>query len=178
MDAPPEERADGEYDRARPDHDAGHGDDAVYAATLDHKIGHFLLEYREIRLALEHRANLAPIQRAIGLRARGAHRGTLARVQRAELDARAIDRARHRAAEGVDLAHEVALADAADRRIAAHRPERLDGLRKEERAPAHPGRGECGLGAGVAATDHDDVEDFHRLQRLDAKPPLYGILRG
>ena len=86
--------------------------------------------------------------------------------------------ARQCAAEGVDLAHEVALADAADRRIAAHRPERLDGLRKEERAPAHPGRGECGLGAGVAATDHDDVEDFHRLQRLDAKPPLYGILRG
>jgi hypothetical protein len=52
----------------------------------------------------------------------------------------------------------VALADPTDRRVAGHLPQGLDAVRQQQRAPAHAGGGERGLGAGVAATDHDDVE--------------------
>jgi hypothetical protein len=49
------------------------------------------------------------------------------------VDCRGIGRARHQPVEGVDLAHEMALAEAADRRIAAHRADRL--ARSNETSP-------------------------------------------
>jgi hypothetical protein len=52
----------------------------------------------------------------------------------------------------------VSLANTANRGIAAHLPQRLDALGQEERAGS-PARGrQRGLGAGMAATDDDDVE--------------------
>jgi hypothetical protein len=41
--------------------------------------------------------------------------------------------ARHRAAQRVDLLDQMALADAADRRVAAHLAERLDVVRQQQR---------------------------------------------
>jgi hypothetical protein len=52
----------------------------------------------------------------------------------------------------------VALADAADRRVAAHLPQRLDVVGEQQRLAAHAGGGQGGLGAGMAATNDDDVE--------------------
>ena len=77
------------------------------------------------------------------------------RVQDAEVDAGAIDRARHRAAERVDLLRRDAPCRCRRSRVAAHLPQRLEVLRQEQRAHAHAGRGERGLGAGVAAADDD-----------------------
>ena len=65
---------------------------------------------------------------------------------------------RHRAAERVDLLDQVALADAADGRIAAHLPQRLDVVREQQGAPAHARSRERGFGARMAAADHDHVE--------------------
>ena len=62
-----------------------------------------LLEQREVGLVLEPAANGRAIERAIRLRARRAHRGALARVQRAELDARLVRDDGHRSAERIDL---------------------------------------------------------------------------
>ena len=76
----------------------------------------------------------------------------------------AIGRARHGAAERVDLLDQVALADAADGRVAAHLAERLDALREQQRARTHARSGQRGLGAGVAAADHDDVKCACRSQ--------------
>ena len=92
---------------------------------------------------------------------RGANRRTLATVENAELDAGLVRRQCHRAAERIDLPDEVALADPADRRIAAHRAERLDALRQQQRTGAHARRRrERGLRTGVTAANHQDVEDF------------------
>ena len=85
-------------------------------------------------------------------------RPALGRVQRAPLDAGAIGRTRHRAAQRVDFLDQVALADAADGRIAAHLPERFDVVRQQQRARAHARGRERGFGAGMAAADDDDVE--------------------
>ena len=122
------------------------------------EIGDLLLEQLQIRLRLEQAADRALVQLAVGLRPRGAHRGSLARVQRAELDAGLVGGERHGAAERIDLLDQVALADAPDRRIAAHLPERLDVVREQQRAPAHARGRERRLGARVAAADHDHVE--------------------
>ena len=61
----------------------------------------------------------------VDLRARALHSGALAPVQQAELNARAVGHPAHDAVQRVDLAHEVALAKAADRRIAGHRADRF-----------------------------------------------------
>ena len=52
----------------------------------------------------------------------------------------------------------MALADAADGRVAAHLAQRLDGLREQQRARAHAGGRERGFGARVAAADDDYVK--------------------
>ena len=150
--------ADSQHDRARAKLDTERCDGATHAPAFDDEIGNFLLKEREIRLILEHRANRLSIERPIGLCSRRAHRRALARIQRAELDARSIGSACHHAAEGIDFLDEMALANAADRRIAAHRAERLDVVRKQERPHAHARRCERAFGAGVAAADDDHVE--------------------
>ena len=62
------------------------------------------------------------------------------------------------AVEGVDLADQVALAQAADGRVAGHLADRLELVGEQQRARAQPrGRGR-GLAAGVAAADDDHVE--------------------
>ena len=69
----------------------------------------------------------------VGLRAGGPHRRPLRAVEDAELDPGLVGGHRHGAAQRVDLLDQVALADAADRRIAAHLPERLDAVRQQQR---------------------------------------------
>src|SRR5580700_9642598 len=153
-----EESAHGQHHRARREGDTGDSDHAGNAAALDGEIRHLLLKEGEVRLALERHANGAPVELPVRLRARGAHRRTLARVQGAKLDAGAIGAARHGAAERVDLTNQMTLADAADGGVAAHLAQSVDALRQEQRAHSHARRGERSLGACVAAADHDDLE--------------------
>ena len=104
----------------------------------------------------------------IGLGAGSPHRGALAAVQGAELDAGVIGAARHDAAECVDLADQVALADAADRRVAAHLPERVDAVGEQQRAGAPAGGRQGGFGAGMAAADDDHVENLRKSHGIQA----------
>ncbi len=71
--------------------------------------------------------------------------------------------AAHQAVERIDLAHQMALAEAADRRVARHHADRRGGMRQQRRARA--GARRCGrrLGAGMAAADHD----AHRMPLID-----------
>jgi hypothetical protein len=52
----------------------------------------------------------------------------------------------------------VSLADAADRRIAGHLPQRFDAVGKQQGTPAHTRRRERSLRACVPATDDYDPE--------------------
>ena len=89
-----------------------------------------LLKQGQIRLRLEQPANASLVQLPVGLGAGGPHRGSLAGVQRAKLNSSLVGGDRHRTAESIDLPDEVALADAADGRIAAHLPQSLDAVRE------------------------------------------------
>ena len=64
--------------------------------------------------------------------------------------------ARHGAAEGVHLLHQMPLADAADGRVAAHLAEGFDVV--GEQGGASGPRRRSGFGAGMAAADNDHVE--------------------
>ncbi len=57
--------------------------------------------------------------------------------------------------QGIDLTHQVTLADTADRRVAAHLPQRVDAVGQEQRARTASGRRQGGFGAGVAAANDD-----------------------
>ncbi len=65
--------------------------------------------------------------------------------------------------ERVDFLDQVALADAADRGVAGHLPERLDVVGEQQRARAHARGGERGFGAGMAAADDDHVETIGEI---------------
>ena len=147
--------ADGQHDGARAKFDAALGDHAHHPIAFDLQIGRFLLEQRQIRLGLEHAADGALVELPVGLRTRGAHRRSLARVQGAKLDAGLIGGERHGAAQGIDLLDQMALADAADGRIAAHLAQRLDVVGEQQGAQAHARSRQRGFGAGMAAADHD-----------------------
>ncbi len=142
------------------------------AGIVEREIVDRLLEQREVRLAFEARPDGLTIEHAVRLRAGGAHRRSLARVEGAELDASLVGGKRHGSAQRVDLLDEVPLADSADRRITRHLTERFDAVGQQQRAPAHPCGGERRLGPGMAAADDDDVEsswedhDFNRISAV------------
>ena len=111
----------------------------------------------EARRLGEQRRHRLAVELAVGLGARPPHRRPLAAVQHAELDAGAVDRPAHDAVERVDLAHQMALGEPADRRVARHLADRRAAVRQQRRARADPRRRGRRLTAGMAAADHDDV---------------------
>ena len=83
------------------------------------------------------------IESAVGLDARALHRRPLAAVEHAAVDRGAVGGARHQSVEHVELADQMALADAADRRVARHLAEhprrgRSAGRRARRDAPRRP----------------------------------------
>ncbi len=136
------------------------GDDAGDAVALDQQIGGGLLEHSQIRLTFDQRSHRRLIERPVGLTAGGAHRWPFAAVEDAKLDAGAVGGLRHDPAERVDFLDQMALADAADGRVAAHRAHGFDGVGQQQGVRAGTRGGHAGFGAGVAAADDDGIENF------------------
>jgi len=157
VDTSTEEGADGQHDRGRFEDDARHRDHPAHPVTLDDEIRHLLLKEPEVRLALEAAADGLTVELPVGLGPGCPHRGSLARVQRTELDPGRVCGTGHGAAERIDLPHQVSLADTADGRVAAHLPERFDVLSQEQRARTHASGRQRRLGAGMTAADDDDI---------------------
>ena len=135
----------GEFDPA----DAAVGDDEIVGFGFDHlqirRCGNRGLHGRRIELA-------------IGLRARTAHGRAFAAVQDAKLDAALVGDAAHEAVQSIDFPDQMALAEAANGRIAGHGADGGEAMRHQRGLRAHArGRGR-GLAAGMAAANHDDVE--------------------
>jgi hypothetical protein len=86
------------------------------------------------------------------------HRRTFAPVQDAKLDAAPIGGSAHQTIQGIDLANQMTLAEAADGWIAGHRAHRREPVGQQGRVGARPCGSGRGFTAGVAATDHNDVE--------------------
>ena len=100
-------------------HDGGAGDDAAVGeldsrdgAAFGHDPGRFPFDHGQVRRFGDERLHGAPIELAVGLGARPLDGGTFAAVEHAELDAGRVGGAPHHAVERVDLAHQMALAQA------------------------------------------------------------------
>src|SRR5580704_1737333 len=157
MDLAAEERAGRQYDCRRTKLEPARGYDTGHAIADQDQIRRFLLKQLQMSLRLQNPANCALIELPVRLCPSGAHRGSLAGVQGAELDTGLIGGARHGSPECVDFLHQMSLTDTADRGVAAHLSERLNVMRQQQRASSHAGSRERRFGAGVTAADNDDL---------------------
>jgi len=128
--------------------------------AFDQQIGSGLLEHSQIGLTLDQAAHCCLVQRPVGLATGGAHRRPLAVIEDAELDAGSVGSLGHHPTERVDFLDQMALADPANGRVAAHRAHRLDGVGQQQGVQPHSRGGHARLGAGVATADDDDIEGF------------------
>ena len=158
MDEAAEEGAGGEHDRPGGDLPALGRDHAgrtaigIQAQVLDRGGANFEpLDFREEGL---HRGT---VELAVGLGAGPAHGRALAAVEHAELDAGAVGGAAHQPVERVDLAHELALGQPADRRVARHLADGVEAMGEEQRGGPHARGGGRRLAARVPAAHDDDV---------------------
>ena len=78
------------------------------------------------------------VELAVGLGARTPHRRALGAVEHAELDAGAVGGAANDAVERVDLAHQMALGEAANGGVARHLADRRAAMGHQQRGGAEP----------------------------------------
>src|SRR5262245_11842351 len=121
MNEPAQEGAGGEHHGPCPERSAVAQRQSRYAVGAEDQIVRFGFDHREPGRAPDRLLHGRRIELAIGLRARTAHRRSLATIEHAKLDAATISDAAHQPIERVDLADQVALAEATDRWIARHR---------------------------------------------------------
>ena len=128
-------------------------------------VGHDVLDRRrphlQVRLLAQQVLHRRAEETAVRLGARPPHRGSLAPVEHAELDAGAIDGAAHDSVQGIDLADQMSLAQAADRRVARHDADGVDPMGRQQRPGAQARRGGRRLAARVSSPHHDYVEVAH-----------------
>ena len=155
---PLQERTGGQHHGAGADRLARGCDDADNALVLKDQVLDCSGANFEIGLRGQRRLHGLAIELAVGLGARPAHRRALAPIEHPELDAGRIGDAPHHAVQRIDLADQMALADAADGGIAGHLADGLELVGEQQRPRAEPRR--CGrrLAARMPSTDDDDVE--------------------
>jgi len=131
--------------------------DGADAALVEFEIRRVALDHREVRLRPHRLLHGGAVELSVGLGAGTAHCGALGAVQEAELDAAPVGGLAHHATKRIDLAHQMALADAADRRVAAHGADAVKTVSQEDGGRARPRRRAGRLDAGMPAADHHDV---------------------
>src|SRR5439155_866172 len=109
-------------------------------------------------LAVERGLHPTAVRYLVRLRARRPDRRPAAPVQQLELNPGCVDRARHQSAERIDLANEMSLCGAANRRVARHVRNRVGAQRAEADANAKARRRIRRLAARVAGADDNYVK--------------------
>ena len=134
---------------------AGHGTDATAVLnrqSVDRAFNQLNLMFPQ--LALHRLLETA----AVRLDARAAHRASLAHIEHSTMDGRGIGGAGDDSAERIDFAHEMALADPTDRRIARHAPDVATPEGCQRHARAAPRRGGSGFYSGVTGTNDENID--------------------
>ena len=190
-----EERAGRQHDGLRPVERVAarlHADHAADASrpswpsgcsqsSISNRFDDFLPQ-RQVGLRLDAVLHRELVELLVRLGPRRVHGRALGAVEHAELNAAGVDDLAHFAAQGVDLADDLPLGDAADGRVAAHLGDGVGIHGQEGGAQPHPGRGQGRLDAGVAGADDDDIEienqsGHGRLPALPSGATLSGIYR-
>ncbi len=125
MDNPAKKRAGCQHDRPAIDSLPSGTNDGRYAPiAIRLKVFCRGRPQCEVRRLLQQRAYCSAVKRTIRLRTRATHRGALAAVQQLEMDAGCISGSPHQPVQCVDLPHQMAFTNPADRRIARHLADR------------------------------------------------------
>ena len=138
------------------------GDDADDASVLQNQVFRARFADFQIGNLAQRRLHRCAIKRAVGLGARPAHRRAFAAIEQTKLDARRIRDPAHQAVQRIDLAHQMAFADAADGGIAGHLAQGGEFVGQQQGAGAGPRRSRRGFAAGMAAADHNDIKAVMR----------------
>ena len=153
-----EEGAGGQHHPRRRERGAVGEDHARGALTVEAQRGDLPLQQRELREARELALHLHRVDVDVDLRAARLDRKPLARVEAAELDTRRVRHPAHEPAQRVELAHEVALAEAADRRVAAQPRHVLAAMADQRHLQPEPRRRRRRFAARVSGAHHHHVE--------------------
>ena len=143
---------------------AVHQLNAANPAIFNPQRRHLGLFDPQVRLALQNLLHANPVLLLIALGAGRPDRRAAAGIEQPELNSNRIRHFAHDAAERVDLADEMTLGNTADRGIAGHLRDQVGVHRDHHGAQSHAGAGTRGLAAGVAPTDHDNVERLIHLR--------------
>ena len=101
---------------------------------------------------------MGPVKCAVCLGPRAAHSRSFALVQDAELDASLVYGPAHEAVEGINLAHQLALGETTNCRIAGHFTDGARIMGHQQGASAETGGDRRRLTASMATADHDHVK--------------------
>ena len=85
------------------------------------------------------------------------------------MDASFVSRRRHSPTQRIDFLDQMALADAADGRIAGHLTQGFDTVGQQQRTAAHARAGERRFGAGVTAADDNYIKFFRVLRHFEPR---------
>ena len=124
-----QERASGDDDGAAGQRAAVGELDPGDRAVLDDEATRLGFDDGEIGGLSDQALHRQAVEFAIGLGARTLDGRSLATVENAELNPGSVGGARHQPVEGVDFAHQMALAEPADRGVARHHADRFAFLR-------------------------------------------------
>ena len=130
------------------------------AAIFGLEVHGLALDDGQVRLGFQGGLHALVVAALVHLSAQGVDGGALARVQHAHLDQGIVGSEAHLAAHGVQFANEMALAGAADGRVAGHHADAVQVQREQGRLKAHPRGGQGRLAAAVARADHHAVESL------------------
>ena len=151
---------------ARGDHHGAHAVDraearrygADRAALVEADLRDHGLHQLKALLPLQRVLHVLLVFPAVGLRAQRVDGGAFAAVEHPVLDAAAVGGLRHLAAQRVQLAHQMALARAADGRVAGHISHGVEVDREHRRVQSEPCAGKARLDPGVTGPDDDRVK--------------------
>jgi len=129
-----------------------------HPVTANDQVFHRLLEQPQTRLPFQGASHRLAIEYAVGLRPGGPDGRSLAGIEHPEVDPGPVRRRGYQATERIHLAHQLALADAADRRVATHLAQRFQ-VMGQQQGPGSATRGrQRRLGTRVSAPYDDDVK--------------------
>src|SRR5262245_3918416 len=103
------------------------------------------------------------VKLAVGLSARASHSGSFPAVQDPELDSTKVGDATHETVKRIDFPNQMTLAEPANGGITRHGSNSCEPMGNQSRARTHARGRSRGFAAGVAASNHHDVESVgHR----------------
>ena len=124
---------------------------------LDHNVINRRRQNRQIIGLLNGLLHGQAIELAVSLCARALNRGAFAAIKQAELNTSNIRHSAHQAIQRINLAHQMALANTANGRIARHFADCLELMGQQHRARAITRRRRRRFATGVPATNNNDI---------------------